>query len=104
MLSVLYALRSFNLTPPKRNAVSILINNRPRTLFITSVKREMIDLGGQKIAAVQLSLTTDDQQGDKLGLRLWVSEDNRRLPLRLTANTPLGQARADLAIIPTGQR
>ncbi len=104
MLSVLYALRSFNLTPPKRNAVSILINNRPRTLFITSLKREVIDLGGQKIAALQLSLTTDDQQGDRLGLRLWVSEDNRRLPLRLTANTPLGQARADLAIIPTVPR
>lgn len=100
MLSVLYALRSFNLTPPKRNAVSILINNRPRTLFITSLKREMIDLGGQKIAALQLSLTTDDQQGDRLGLRLWVSEDNRRLPLRISANTPLGPARADLAIIP----
>lgn len=104
MLSVLYALRSFNLTPPKRNAVSILINNRPRTLFITSLKREMIDLGGQRIAALQLSLTTDDPQGDRLGLRLWVSEDNRRLPLRLTANTPLGPARADLAIIPLVQR
>lgn len=100
MLSVLYALRSFNLTPPRRNAVSILINNRPRTLFITSLKREMIDLGGQKIAALQLSLTTDDAQGDRLGLRLWVSEDNRRLPLRLAATTPLGPVRADLSIIP----
>jgi hypothetical protein len=100
LLSVLYALRSFNLAPPRRNAVSILINNHPRTLFITSLKREMIDLGGQKIAAIQLSLTTDDAQGDRLGLRLWVSEDNRRLPLRLTATTPLGLARADLSIIP----
>ncbi|HEY0407238.1 MAG TPA: DUF3108 domain-containing protein [Pyrinomonadaceae bacterium] len=104
MLSVIYALRSFNLTPPKRNAVSILINNRPRTLFITSLKREMIDLGGQKIAALQLSLTTDDAQGDKLGLRLWVSEDNRRLPLRIAANTPLGPARADLNIIPLARQ
>ena len=101
ILSVLYALRSFNLAPPRRNAVSILINNRPRTLFITSLKREMIDLGGQKVAALQLSLTTDDAQGDRLGLRLWVSEDNRRLPLRISAMTPLGAARADLNIIPT---
>lgn len=103
MLSVIYALRSFNLAPPRRNAVSILINNRPRTLFITSLKRETIDLGGQKIAALQLSLTTDDQQGDRLGLRLWVSEDNRRLPLRIAATTPLGPVRADLTIIPTRQ-
>jgi hypothetical protein len=101
MLSVLYALRSFNLAPPRRNAVSILINNRPRTLFITSLKREMIDLGGQQVAALQLSLTTDDPQGDRLGIRLWVSEDNRRLPLRIAAMTPLGAARADLNIVPT---
>ncbi|MBA3767077.1 MAG: DUF3108 domain-containing protein [Acidobacteria bacterium] len=100
IVSVLYALRSFNLAPPKRNAVSFLIEDRPRTLFITSLKRETIELGGQKIPAVQLSLTTDDPQSDKYSLRLWVSDDSRRLPLRITAKTELGPLRADLAIIP----
>ena len=100
MVSVFYALRSFNLTPPKRNAVSILVHNRPRTLFITAQRRETIELGGQKIPAVQLTLTTDDTPSDKYALRLWVSEDRRRLPLRVTATTPLGPIRADLAIIP----
>jgi hypothetical protein len=100
LVSVFYALRSFNLTPPKRNAVSFIIEDRPRTLFITSLKRETIELGGQRIPAVQLSLTTDDPQTDKYALRLWVSEDSRRLPLRVTANTQLGPLRADLAILP----
>ncbi|HEX8181081.1 MAG TPA: DUF3108 domain-containing protein [Pyrinomonadaceae bacterium] len=99
-VSVLYALRSFDLTPPKRNAVSILINKRPRTLFITALKRETIELGGQRIPAVQLALATDEAQGDRLALRLWVSIDRRRLPLRLTATTPIGPVRADLSIIP----
>jgi hypothetical protein len=103
-ISVMYALRSFNLAPPKRNAVSLLVNNRPTTLFVTSLKRELIELGGQKIPAIQLSLTTDDPQPDKYSLRLWVSEDRRRLPLRLTANTQLGPLRADLAIIPTARQ
>jgi hypothetical protein len=103
-ISVLYALRSFNLAPPKRNAVTILVNNRPRTLFITSLKRETIQLGGQRVPAVQISLTTDDPQADKYGLRLWVSEDRRRLPLRITANTQLGPVRADLAIIPVDRQ
>lgn len=100
LISVLYALRSFDLTPPKRNAVSLLINKRPRTLFITSLRRETIQLNTQSIPAVQLSLVTDDAQGDRLQLRLWVSTDRRRLPLRITAVTPLGPVRADLAIIP----
>lgn len=104
IISVLYALRSFNLAPPKRNAVSLLVENSPRTFFITSLQREYIELGGQKISAVQLSLTTDDTPPDKYALRLWVSDDRRRLPLRLTATTSLGPVRADLAIIPVTQQ
>jgi Protein of unknown function (DUF3108) len=100
LVSVIYALRSFDLTPPKRNAVSLLINKRPRTLFITSLTRETIELGGKSISAYQLALATDEPQGNRLNLRLWVGADRRRLPLRLTATTPLGPVRADLSIIP----
>ena len=99
-VSVLYALRSFDLTPPKRNAVSLLINKRPRALTINAVGREVIELGGQRISAYQLALSTDDPQGNRFQLRLWVGTDRRRLPLRLVANTPLGPVRADLAILP----
>ncbi|MCA1593311.1 MAG: DUF3108 domain-containing protein [Acidobacteria bacterium] len=101
LISVFYALRSFDLSVGKRNAVSLLLNKRPRLLYIVAIKRETILLGGKQIPAVELSLTTGDPQGDRLGLRLWVSTDKRRLPLRLTAQTPLGPVRADLAIIPT---
>jgi hypothetical protein len=104
LISVFYALRSFNLTPPRRTAVSLLVNNRPLTLFITALKRETIELGTQKVPAIQLSLTTDDPKGDLYALRLWVSDDRRRLPLRITANTQLGVVRADLAIMPVAQQ
>lgn len=104
LISVFYALRSFNLTPTKRTAVSLLVDNRPLTLFITAIKRETIELGNQKVPAIQLSLTTDDPQADRYGLRLWVSDDRRRLPLRITATTQLGAVRADLAIIPVIQQ
>lgn len=99
-LSFFYALRTFNLTPPRRTGVSILVNNKPKTLFIESIKRESVQLGSQTIPAIQLALTTDDAQADKYQLRLWMSDDARRLPLRITALTKLGALRADLAIIP----
>ena len=99
-LSFFYALRTFNLNPPRRNAVSILVENKPKTLFITALKRESILLGTQTVPAIQLSLTTDDAQSDKFQLRAWISDDARRLPLRLTAMTELGPMRADLAILP----
>ena len=99
-LSFFYAVRTFNLTPPKRNAVSILVNNKPKTLFISSLKRETIQLGSQKIPAIALSLTTDDSQSDKYLLRMWISDDKRRLPLRITGSTEIGPFRADLVILP----
>lgn len=99
-LSFFYLARTFNITPPRRNAVSILVNNKPKTLFMTSLKRETIQIGSQSIPAIQLSLTTDDPQPDKYLFRVWISDDKRRLPLRLTASTQIGPVRADLAIIP----
>ena len=100
LLSLVYAVRTFELSPAKRNAISILVDKRPVTLFITSQRRETIDLGGQKLPAILLTLTTDDPVSDKYQFRAWVSDDFRRLPLRFTAKTELGLLRADLAIIP----
>ena len=99
-LSYFYVLRTFSLTINKVTAISILVNNKPKTLFFTPLKRETVQLGSQTISAVQISLTTDDPQPDKFQLRGWISDDRRRLPLRLTAVTKLGAIRADLAIIP----
>jgi hypothetical protein len=99
-LSFFYALRTFNLAPGRRSGVSILVNNRPKTLFFEVLNREPLQLGSQKIPAIQIALTTDDPQPDKYQLRVWISEDRRRLPLRITAVTKLGALRADLAIIP----
>lgn len=102
LLSVFFALRSFDLTPGARpTQVSLLVNKRPRVLFITPLRRADLLLAGQQIPAVELALRTNDPAGDRFSLRLWVSTDKRRLPLRLTATTPLGPVRADLAIIPT---
>lgn len=99
-LSFFYALRTFNLAPPRRSGISLLVNNKPKTLFIEALKRESIQLGSQTIPAIQVALTTDDTPADKYQLRVWISDDRRRLPLRITAVTQLGVVRADLAIIP----
>ena len=100
-VSFFYALRTFNLSANKRNAISILVEDTAKSLFITALKRETIELANQKIQAIALSLTTDDPQNDKYQLRMWVSDDRRRLPLRITANTEIGPVRADLVILPT---
>lgn len=100
-VSFFYALRSFDLRPPKKSAVSILVENEPKTMFVNASKREVIQLGDRGVPAIALMLTTDDPQPDKYQLRMWISDDRRRLPLRFTCITQLGPLRADLAILPT---
>jgi Protein of unknown function (DUF3108) len=100
-LSFFYAVRTFNLTPTRRNVVSMLVENKPKTLFVSSTKRETIQLGERAIPAIALSITTDDPDPDKYRLRIWISDDARRLPLRIACATQLGPLRADLAIVPT---
>jgi hypothetical protein len=100
-VSFFYALRTFNLTPPKRNAISVLVENEPKTLFVGALKRESVQLGDRTVPAIALSITSDDPEPDKYQMRMWVSDDRRRLPLRFTCTTQLGPLRADLAILPT---
>jgi hypothetical protein len=100
LLSAFYALRSFDVTIQKQNAISIMAVHRPRALLVKSTRRETIDLNGQKLPAIMLTLTTDDPQPDRLQVRIWVGDDARRLPLRITATTEYGAVRADLIIIP----
>ena len=100
-VSFFYAVRTFNLTPTRRSVVSMMVENRPKTLFISSQKRETIQLGQRTVPAFALVITTDDPQPDKYQLRMWISDDARRLPLRISCATQLGPLRADLAIIPT---
>ena len=100
-VSFFYALRTFNFAVKKRSALSVLVENKPKTLFVQAQEKQVIQLGNQRVPAMELSITTDDPEPDKYQLRMWVSDDRQRLPLRLTCMTKLGPLRADLAILPT---
>ena len=100
-VSFFYILRTFNLTSKKRNALAVLVENKPKTLFVETLQRDVIQMGDRRVPAIAISITTDDPQPDKYQLRMWVSDDHQRMPLRITCTTKLGVLRADLAILPT---
>ena len=99
-VSFFYAVRTFNLTPGRRSVISMLVENKPKTLFVSAQKKEVIQLAGREMSAVSLLITTDDPEPDKYQFRMWISDDRRRLPLRIAFATQLGPVRADLAILP----
>src|ERR1700752_4705061 len=103
LLSAFYSLRTFNPIVSKKDSISLMAINKPRALLITAQRRETIELNGQKINAIVLELKTDDPQPDKLQIRIWVGDDARHLPLRITATTGLGEIRAALMVVPTSR-
>ncbi|HLM24297.1 MAG TPA: DUF3108 domain-containing protein [Pyrinomonadaceae bacterium] len=100
-LSFFYILRTLNLVPGKKSAISLLVENKPKTIFVDALPRETIELGNRRVPAIPLRITTDDPEPNKYQLRMWISADAQRLPLRFACITKFGELRADLAILPT---
>ena len=99
LLSLIYAIRSFNLKPSKDPSnpvndtrVSVFWDKQPYVFTLRPSTGDILNLRGEKVSAQQISVNTGNPQLDALGLRLWLSNDDKRTPLRLT----IGSFQADL--------
>ncbi len=99
ILSLIYAIRSFNLKPSKDSSnpvndtrVAVLWDKQPYVFTLRPATADIINLRGEKISAQQISIKTGNPQLDSLSLRLWLSNDDKRLPLRFA----IGNFQADL--------
>lgn len=99
ILSLVYAIRSFNLKPSKDpnnpvndTRVAVLLGTSPSVFYLRPSNANIINLKNENVAAQLVSVTTGNPQIDALNLRLWLSTDDKRLPLRFT----LGSYQADL--------
>ena len=99
ILSLLYALRSFNLKPSKDSTnpvndtrVAVFWENRPHVFTLRPSSADLITQKGEKVSAQMITVKTGNPQLDQLNIKIWLSNDERRLPLRLSA----GVYQADL--------
>jgi hypothetical protein len=99
ILSLAYAVRSFNLKPsldPKNpvndTRVAVFLGDKPYIFTLRPQKAEIINLKGEKVGAQLVTIRTGNRTIDSLNLRIWLSNDSKRLPLRLMA----GNYQADL--------
>jgi hypothetical protein len=99
ILSLVYAVRSFNLKPsPDRSnpvndtRVAVFWETQPYVFTLRPSGAEMITLGGEKVSAQMISVSTGNPQVDQLAIKIWLSNDIRRLPLRIS----LGEFQAEL--------
>lgn len=99
ILSFIYALRSFNLKPSKNagnpvndTRVAVFWDKRPHIFTLRPSEADIITLQGQKVSGQLITVNTGNPQLDMMGLKVWLSNDKSRAPLRFTA----GPYQADL--------
>jgi hypothetical protein len=101
LLSLAYAIRTFRFdfgdkTATRDIKVAVFLKGTPTIITIRRLGGEPVEFAGKSVKTMSLALSTGDPRIDAFNLRLWLSEDARRLPLRFAFTTPLGEIRARL--------
>jgi len=98
LLSLVYAMRSFNLKPSKTAAnpvndtrVAVFWESKAYIFTLRPSESAEITLGGEKSAAQLISIKTDVPKLDALEIKVWLATESR-VPLRFT----FGAYQADL--------
>ncbi len=99
LLSLVYAVRSFNLKPSKDTKnpvndtrVSVFYGNQFYVFTLRPFDEEVINMNGEKVAAQLITVVTQNPQLDALNLKIWLSSNEKRTPLRFA----IGSYQADL--------
>lgn len=101
LLSLFYAMRSFNLRPSKiatnpvnDTRVAVFWGEKPYVFTLRPSNPDNITIAGEKVMAQMISITTGNPQLDQAQIKVWLSLDDQRTPLRVV----IGGYTADLVI------
>jgi hypothetical protein len=91
-LSAIYALRAMALAPGATTSFSVADSGELYTVSARVAGRETVQTGAGTVQAWRIVPTVRDQHGQPFGegLALWVSDDARRVPVKLQARLPVG--------------
>ncbi len=93
ILSLMYAMRSFNLKPSKDASnpvndtrVAVFWDSRPYVFTLIPSNPEEITVNGENISAQMIAFKTGSELLDKQGLKVWLAA-NERVPVRVSFGT-----------------
>jgi len=88
MLSLAYALRTFKLQYQKNKLsdirVAVLFKDKYSIVTFRPISQEPLEFDGRKIETTVVSIRTGNQKIDQAGAKVWLSNDDARLPLQFT--------------------
>ncbi|GBC76907.1 hypothetical protein HRbin08_00375 [bacterium HR08] len=105
VVAFLYHLRALPLEPGDRYHGSLLSERRRIRVRADVGSRASVDTRAGRFEAIEIVLRVEDggrRAADARRLRLWLSADERRVPVLITAQEALGEIRAELVELATG--
>jgi Protein of unknown function (DUF3108) len=97
LVGLLYAIRLMDLTPGKSRTFNLLEDGKLYAITVTSEARERVTTRAGKYDAVRLSTKmAGGRESNLYNLKLFVSNDARRLPVLITAEPKWGEVRVEL--------
>jgi hypothetical protein len=103
-LSLLYYLRCRQLAPGMRLEVPLHENgkNRLARISVEAVERVKTPLGSMAALPLEIDVVVEGKLANERALRLWLSADPRRLPVRLEAELAFGSLKGVLQSMEPG--
>lgn len=94
ILSLAYAVRSFNLKPSKDpnnpvndTRVAVFLGDQAYVFTLRPSNADILNLRGEKTSAQLISISTGNPNIDRFNIRLWLTNDDKRTPLRFAFGT-----------------
>lgn len=102
ILSLLYAARSFNLKPSRDlnnpindTRVAVFWESEPYIFTLRPSLPEIVTIEGKQVAGQLVTVSTKNAVLDQLNIKVWLGNDDKRLPLRFI----VGGYQADLVAV-----
>jgi hypothetical protein len=101
-VSVIFALRTMTLTTGASKLMPVVVNGQVYRVLMTVGERERVQCGLGEVNAWRITPTLVDERDREDGrdMVVWISDDARRLPLKLQGALPVGTFGLTLANAP----
>lgn len=89
-LSMLVQLRHHDYQAEPELTLNVIHEDDLDPYKATLMSSESIDYDGEEVTALKLRMQRDTEEGEEGAMTMWLSDDERRLPLRIDVEAPLG--------------
>ncbi|MBI3952106.1 MAG: DUF3108 domain-containing protein [Acidobacteria bacterium] len=103
VVALLYYIRTLDLSPGKQYKLSAIFEDKPFIVLVSPEQKAVVETAKGPVEAIEIALRSEEIQGwrkkinDDYRLRLWLSNDEKRAPVLITARPPFGEIKVRLA-------